>query len=254
MKSFELNGHRGNLLYHDIPGAGVPLIFMHGLGCASSCDYPRVACDAALAGRRMLLIDLLGHGFSDRPMNFDYTIDDHARTVAELINSLAPEAVDLFGHSMGGSVAIVAASLLGKRVRRLALSEPNLDSGGGIFSRRIAGMPENDYVAHGHDDLARTSNSEGNGVWAASLSVSASYAVHRSAASLVAGSSPSWRELLNGMTIPRTVIFGEASLPDPDAQRLPQHGIDVSVVPLAGHSMALENPAGLANALRQALF
>lgn len=251
MKSFKLPRDQGNLLYHDILGAGVPLIFVHGLGCASSCDYPRVACDAALMGKRMVLVDLLGFGFSDRPADFSYTIDDQARILVELINELAPERLDLFGHSMRGSIAIVAASLIGDRVRNLVLSEPNLDPGGGFFSGKVAGMDEVDYVAHGHEDLVRMSKADGNGIWAASLSVSAPYAVHRAATSLIVGSNPSWRELLVGMTMPRTVIFGEESLPDEDTQRLSQLGINVCVVPQAGHAMACQNPAGLAKALRQ---
>ncbi|WP_204376858.1 hypothetical protein [Aquitalea pelogenes] len=53
----------GALRYHDLPGSGVPLLFVHGLGCAASSDFPRVAADPALAGRRRLLLDLLGAGF-----------------------------------------------------------------------------------------------------------------------------------------------------------------------------------------------
>jgi pimeloyl-ACP methyl ester carboxylesterase len=254
MKSIRLRAAQANLLYHDIPGSGSPLVFIHGLGCASSCDYPAVASDPALAGRRIFLVDLLGSGFSDRPGEFGYSVADHARTIAEFIAQLALDAIDLFGHSMGGSVAIAAASLIGHRVRNLALGEPNLDPGGGSFSRKIASMSEADYVAHGHDDLVRGARLEGNDAWAASLSVSAPFAVHRGAKSLVAGSNPTWRELLYGLPIPRTVFFGEASLPsNADAKRLPQAGVNVGVVPGAGHSMSSENPHGLAAVLRRAL-
>ena len=84
MKSFKFESDKSTLRYHDIPGTGAPLIFIHGLGCASSCDYPRIASDPALVGRRMLLVDLSGSGFSDHPADFGYTVDDHARTVVEL--------------------------------------------------------------------------------------------------------------------------------------------------------------------------
>jgi pimeloyl-ACP methyl ester carboxylesterase len=252
MKSFRLNTEQATLRYHDIPGNGPPVIFIHGLGCASSCDYPRIASDPALAGRRMILVDLLGAGFSDRPAKFAYTIDAHARTVAELVAALEPAPVDLFGHSMGGAVAIATAYVLGSRVRRLTLSEPNLDPGGGFFSQRIAAMPESEYVARGHDDLVRASRLDGNDIWAASLSICALYAVHRGATSLVAGSIPTWREMLYGLMMPRTVIFGQASLPDPETERLPQLGVNISIVPQAGHSMAWENPGGLAEVLERA--
>ena len=58
------------------------------------------------------MVDLLGVGFSDRPSEFGYSVADHASTIAEFVAQLALEAVDLFGHSMGGSVAIAAAGLL----------------------------------------------------------------------------------------------------------------------------------------------
>lgn len=253
MQSLALAGIDAKLRYHALPGEGVPLIFVHGLGCASSCDYPRVAADPALAGRRRVLADLLGSGFSDRPEDFDYAVDSHARTIAALAESLSPGPVDLYGHSMGGAVAIAAATALGGKVRRLVLSEPNLDPGGGAFSRGIAAMAEADYVAHGHRDLARASARAGNDIWAASLLASAPWAVHRGATSLVTGSAPSWRDQLLNLTVPRTMIFGEESLPQADAGALPAHCIAVGIVPAAGHAMTWQNPGGLAAALNRAL-
>ncbi|GAB2942250.1 hypothetical protein GCM10011328_09130 [Hafnia psychrotolerans] len=31
--------------WHDFPGTGAPVLFVHGLGCASSYEYPRVVTD-----------------------------------------------------------------------------------------------------------------------------------------------------------------------------------------------------------------
>jgi pimeloyl-ACP methyl ester carboxylesterase len=253
MKSFTVPAADAELRYHDIAGEGPALLFIHGLGCASSCDYPSVATDAALRGRRMLLVDLLGCGFSDRPSGFGYSIEDHARCIVALIGHLRLAELDLFGHSMGGAVAITAARMLAGRLRRLVLGEPNLEPGGGFFSRRIGAMTEPDYIAGGHEALVQASRTEGNGIWAASLAISAPYAVHRSACSLIAGSSPSWREMLADLPQPRCVLFGEASLPSSDAEDLPRLGIDVAIIPAAGHSMAWENPAGLAQAIARAL-
>jgi pimeloyl-ACP methyl ester carboxylesterase len=253
VESLELGSDRLALRYHDMPGTGPPLIFIHGLGCASSCDYPCIASDRALAGRRMLLVDLLGSGFSDHPADFGYGVDDHARTVVELARHLSLDDLDLFGHSLGGSIAIVAAGLLGGRVRHLVLAEPNLRPGGGVLSRGIAAATEDDYVARGHDELARWARAEGLGILAAALSISSPEGVHRAATSLVAGSDPTWEARLLALAMSRTVIFGEASLPDPDAERLPHEGVLLEVVPDAGHLMPWENPAGLASALRRAL-
>jgi pimeloyl-ACP methyl ester carboxylesterase len=240
------------MMYHDIPGTGTPLIFLHGLGCASSCDYPGVAQDASLVGRRMILVDLLGSGFSERPQHFDYSIDSHAKVVAELVADACPASVSIFGHSMGGAIAIAVTELLGSKVEKLALSEPNLDPGGGSFSRNIAAMCESDYVAHGQLKMAEAARIEGNVIWASSLSLSAAFAVHRGAASLVAGCQPTWRDMLCGLDVPKTIIFGQHSLPSADFEWLPRHGCMVDVVPEAGHSMAWDNPAGLATALNRA--
>lgn len=253
MKSFSVPGTDSRLRYHDLAGDGPALIFIHGLGCASSCDYPTVAAAPALRGRRMLLVDLLGSGFSDRPQAFGYTIAEHAGTIVALIDALELTAIDLFGHSMGGAVAITTAAKLGGRLRSLVLGEPNLVPGGGFFSRRVAGMPEADYVAKGHAALAYASLGEGNDIWSASLTGSAAHAVHRTARSLVAGSDPTWRELLARLSATRAMIVGENSLPYADTEGLAGIGVAVRIVPSAGHSMAWENPAGLATAIAASL-
>ncbi|MGO4264044.1 alpha/beta fold hydrolase, partial [Lysobacter sp. TAB13] len=92
----------------------------------------------------------------------------------------------------------------------------------------------------------------GNTVWAASLAVSAPFAVHREAASLVAGCKPTWRDMLRSLTMPKTVLVGERSLPSPDFDGLADVGCDVAIVPEAGHSMAWDNPGGLADAIGKA--
>lgn len=150
-------------------------------------------------------------------------------------------------------MAIAASMQLGERVRHLVLGEPNLEPGGGFFSRKIAAMTEVEYVQAGHAALIAESAAGGSDIWAASMSASAPYAVHRSAVSLIEGSHPSWREQLHSMKMPRTVLFGARSLPDVDTERLPAEGVNVGIVENAGHSMAWENPAGLALAIRQAL-
>jgi pimeloyl-ACP methyl ester carboxylesterase len=253
MKNARLASVEADLRYEELAGDGLPLVFVHGMGCASSVDYADVARERSLADRPRLLLDLLGSGKSDRPINFSYTIADHARTVVGFLDALELEQVNLFGHSMGGSIAIVAAGLTPGRIRSLVASEPNLDPGGGQFSRMIAGYSDADFVAFGQDEIATRARQDGDYVWASTLEASAPFAVHRSAVSLVAGSDPSWREILRSLPMPRAIIFGEKSLPDPDVEALPRMGVETLIVPNAGHGMATENPAGLATAIAAAL-
>jgi pimeloyl-ACP methyl ester carboxylesterase len=253
MKTYQLQEPQAILRYQEFPGSGAPLIFIHGLGCASSCDYPRIAADPALRERHTLLMDLLGSGFSDKPENYAYTISAQAQTIKSFIDTLKLTEFDLFGHSMGGSIAVQLASLCQGSIHHLILSEPNLDPGGGFFSRAVAAFSEPDYLAFGHERILRSAIKDNNLIWAGSLAVASPRAIYRQAVSLVQGSSPTWRDQLASFCFSKTILFGEHSLPDPDIEILPQIGVKIGIVPDAGHSMAWENPAGVAAAIREAL-
>lgn len=253
MNVFHLPEWDAYLRFHDIPGPGTPLLFVHGFGCAASCDYPRVVADPALRPRRCLLVDLLGSGFSDRPAAFSYTMDAHARCLHDLLEALDIPLLDLYGHSMGGAVAILIAALRPECIRRFVASEPALDPSTDPFFLSAAAQPEVDYAAHGHAAAIQVAIDAGNPVWAGSMAASSPIAIHREMSCRIQAATPSWREQLTSLPMPRTILFGERSLPHPDHARLPEAGIGVDVVPDAGHSMMWENPSGLAGALQRAL-
>ena len=98
--------------WQDLPGSGEPVVFIHGLGCASSYEYPRIVCDARFGARRAILIDLPGSGYSDKPTHYGYRTSEQAQVVAELLNHLKLDTFWLYGHSMGGSIAIEAADVV----------------------------------------------------------------------------------------------------------------------------------------------
>jgi len=253
MKSFNVPGTDFYLRFHELSGMGVPVVFLHGLGCAASCDFPRVATDASLRPRRSLLLDLAGSGFSDKPRDFSYSLQDHAECVIAWLESLGVPQVNLFGHSMGGSIAIMVAAQRPDLIQRLILAEPNLDAGGGAFSRSVAKYGEEDYLTEGHARLIDIAVRGNNHIWAGSMGVALPLAIHRQAVGLVQGEATTWREQLYQLEMPVTVLFGEYSLPEPDVAVLPQYGIQTAVVPQAGHSMMWENPTGLAAAINTAL-
>lgn len=227
----------------DLPGNGVPLVFVHGLGCASSCEYPRVVIDSAFAGRRAILIDLPGYGYSEKPKDYRYTIADQAQVVVQLVAHLNLQRFFLYGHSMGGSIAIEAATLMADKLCGLLLSEPNFHPGGGFFSRQICSVSEESWGANGHHATVENETS----AWAASLSVAAPEAVWRGAYDLIKGND--WMTLFRQLTVAKCLIFGEQSLPDANFSALRVMGIDTRVLADCGHSMSWENPSALAGAL-----
>ncbi len=253
MRAYLLAAHDADLRYLERAGDGHPLVFIHGLGCASSFEFPHVISHPALNQHHVILVDLLGSGYSDRPVDFGYQVREHAETIVDFIQVKGLEQVVLVGHSMGGAVAIQAATLLMSTIHSLILLEPNLDSGGGVFSQAIASLPEDTYVAEGHLKNIQEARDSGYKAWATTMQASDSRAVHREAVSLVDGCSPSWRTQLASLDVPRSVIFGALSLPDPDVDELRTLGVSTLIVQNAGHSLAMENPGGLAVAISESL-
>jgi pimeloyl-ACP methyl ester carboxylesterase len=100
-------------------GQGPPIVFLHGL-CDSHRTWLKVAPMLAQT-RRVLMLDLPGHGLSERP-DASYALGWHARVVGGWLEALGLENVDLVGHSYGGGVALGMLLLEQRlRVRRLAL-------------------------------------------------------------------------------------------------------------------------------------
>lgn len=130
------------LRYLDLGCSAPARVYVHGLGLSSSTLVP-VAAHPALAGRRTLVIDLLGFGLSDKPDGFGYGVEEHADCVIELLDALGLESCELVGHSSGGSIAIVVASRRPDLVSALVVAEANLDPGAGPFSGAILARSEN---------------------------------------------------------------------------------------------------------------
>jgi pimeloyl-ACP methyl ester carboxylesterase len=207
-----------------------------------------VAARPPLAGRRRLLIDLLGFGYSDRPFGCRYRLVDHARSVGAVLDAAGIGGSQVIGHSMGGTVAITLAALRPDLVSALVVAEGNLDPGVGTGSVEIAAWSEADFVARGHAFLLGRLLTEARsgdpavGVYAAAFRLAAPHAVHRSAVGLLARTRPTARESLYQYPGPKAFVFGARSLPNPD-RILAQHGVEVLVVPDAGHAMTVEAPA-----------
>lgn len=250
--------------YFDFPGVEPAVVFLAGLGLASTAAYPRIAVETGLSDRRLILVDLFGCGYSDRPVHFSYSLEDHAATLSGLLDYIESRQYVLVGHSMGGAVAIELASRRTDLISQVILAEANLEAGGGFLSTSIADQTESDFIRIGYQEFIENCRSaavnEGStaaialGVW----QVASPLAFHRSAVSLVKGTQPIMWEQLIQLSIPRTYIFGSRSLDEYEEDReiykkLEAHGIRVATVPDAGHGMMTDNPIGFADAINQAL-
>jgi pimeloyl-ACP methyl ester carboxylesterase len=84
-------------------GHGPPVLLIHGVGLNADAWEPQIA--ALSNRRRVIAIDLPGHGHSDR-LPDDADLADYVAEVAVLIAGLGISPLPIVGHSMGALVAL----------------------------------------------------------------------------------------------------------------------------------------------------
>ena len=266
MKSLYLKSCNACVRYYALPGEGPAWVYLPGLLIPALANFLSVVAHPALRDHRTLLVDYLGSGLSDHPTAFGHRMEDHAESVAAILEHEGIRDCTLIGHSMGGTVGILLALQNPHLVARLIVSEANLSPGGGSATRRIAASSREDYVgrvfpeslaswreaaAAGDAQAARS-----NGWWGQVDPA----ALHAASVSLVQ-LDPNLKARYFRLPIPRTFMYGEHSLPErtgavradaPDPRELEANGIDVRIVPGAGHNQMLDNLDGFVGMLRYA--
>jgi pimeloyl-ACP methyl ester carboxylesterase len=85
---------------------GSPIVLIHCYTC--SMDWWDNLAPLLEANHRVIRIDLLGHGGSEKPST-GYSIDDQASAVAEALAKLGVVGATVVGHSLGGSIVTALA-------------------------------------------------------------------------------------------------------------------------------------------------
>lgn len=126
MPEFDYNGHR---ISYDEYGAGErPLVLIHGL-LMNRRMFDRLGPAMAERGNRVIALDLLGHGRSDRPADMSqYSMTFFARQVVALLDHLDLQDAVIGGTSLGANVSLELAYLEPKRVKAMMVEMPVLDN------------------------------------------------------------------------------------------------------------------------------
>jgi pimeloyl-ACP methyl ester carboxylesterase len=100
-------------------GAGEPVVLVHGFPTSSHLWLDVVA--KLPAGHRIVVLDQLGFGRSDAPLNGDYSIAGHGERLLRFLDALRIDRACLAGHGTGGAVALWVALKYPERLTRIAL-------------------------------------------------------------------------------------------------------------------------------------
>lgn len=103
-------------------GTGEPLILVHSVG--QSLYTWRSVFESLSKYYRVIAVDLLGHGYSDRPASFGYTIEDHAEMLRLFMDAMGVESAHFIAFSMGGAYVMRLAYTNPERFGRIILISP----------------------------------------------------------------------------------------------------------------------------------
>jgi pimeloyl-ACP methyl ester carboxylesterase len=125
MSSFSLDGQR---LAYTVHGEGPRLtVLLHGL-LFNQRMHETLAVALAERGHRVVTLDLLGHGESDRPRDkWRYSMPAFGGQVVALLDHLGESEAVVLGTSLGANVALEAAAAAPERVRGMVIEMPVLD-------------------------------------------------------------------------------------------------------------------------------
>lgn len=232
------------LRWISVPGRGEPVVYIHGLGCHGGASWTDTA---VRTGRPGVIVDLPGHGRSDRPTDFGYTLPEMAEGVGRAIEAVTDGGpVDLVSHSLGGTIAIVLAAARPDLVRRSVLVEPAIDPVQ-ISPRDIAAYSEDAILNGGWEQILAAELD-----WRrCEMGLADPIAIRRLAVALCDALAGTLHALLRDTRVPTTLVRGELRSYDRADEFLLAGILDV-VVENAQHFVMLDQPDAFQSVLRAA--
>lgn len=134
----EVGGHR--LVFDQYGSGDKVVVLIHGLLMRRSM-HSVLAAELARRGYRVLCLDMLGHGDSDRPGDKRlYSMELYGRHVVEALDALGVDRAVVGGTSLGANVALEVAVQHPERVHGLILDMPVLEDSQTFWAMVIGPM------------------------------------------------------------------------------------------------------------------
>lgn len=150
----ELDVDGVRIAYRDVGGTDeVPVVLVHGMG-GDSGTWDRFATALTEAGRRVVTVDLRGHGRSAHTT--DYSFDAFGADVVAVLDHIGSTEVDLVGHSLGGYAVSVVAQTRPALVRHLVIEEMPIPIRAGDDPPKLTGrLPSPSELWHASTSIIR---------------------------------------------------------------------------------------------------
>lgn len=146
----------GLQMYYEIHGTGQPLVLLHGAFSAIGTSFGAIL-PALAETRQVIAFELQGHGRTadiDRALSLEQMADDTAAALREL----GIDRADIFGYSMGASVALHLAIRHPQVVRKLVLASVTYNLSGihpGLMDGLADMQPEMMVGSPWHEEYTR---------------------------------------------------------------------------------------------------
>lgn len=249
-------------LYYEEHGEGPEaILFVHGLMWSGRMFAPQVA---ALASRyRCMTLDLRGQGRSEVTA-VGYDIDSLTRDAAALIDALACAPCHFVGLSMGGFIGMRLAIHRPELLRTLTLIESTAESEPAANVRRYALM---NFVARwfglrwvvdsvmdilfGQTFLTDPARAQERDALRREVLANDRIGITRAVKGVIGRDAV--LDQLNRIDLPTLILVGEEDVATPPelSQRMQARipGARLEIIPRAGHTSTLEEPAAVTQAL-----
>ncbi len=234
--------------YYDV-GSGPPMVLIHGIG--GDADDWAFCLEALAASHRVIALDLLGFGRSDKP-HIEYSIAGFVEVLERFLRGLDIARATLVGGSLGAWIAAAFALHFPEAIDKLVLVDA-----AGVWGE-MAGLPVDLHVstlAHMREIFQHLFHDK---TLATGELIELAYRQHlerndgytiRSVLRNTSGGRERLDERISALTVPTLIVWGEQDemIPVEIGRRIHRlvAGSTLEVIPDCGHLPALEKPAQL---------
>jgi pimeloyl-ACP methyl ester carboxylesterase len=248
--SLEYKNNIYDISYLDNLCQAVPLIYVHGLGCAG-IHFSGAFSHPILNKYRLLALDFPGHGDSAYHENCPFTVDDLVAVLLKFIDQLALPPGIMVAHSMGGLTALLFSKRFPNRIRGLINVEGNLAGEDCFLSRKVIKRSREQWQQRFFPATVKNlklSENRGFREFADWFAKSSAAAIYDLSSSIVDYSDHGGLlTIVTALPIPVWYLYGADNRHLPYLEYLRLKAVKVKEIPHSGHFPFYDNPKDFFN-------